>query len=130
MSDVSRSYPTANAPVAISPGAANGMSNNNSNNTNKSSLFVGDLSIFCNEQELQEEFSKYGEVVEIKIMKSEETNRNLCYGFIKFSNPISAKNALDNLDGKVLRGRRMRFLLLFPYPQNKSICSFQPPSTE
>ncbi len=80
----------------------------NSSASNKSSLFVGDLSIFCTENELKDEFSRYGEVTEIKIMKSEETNRNLCYGFIKFSNPLFAKAALENLDGKVLRGRRMR----------------------
>lgn len=85
-----------------------GGNNNNSNNNGKSSLFVGDLSIFCSEQDLEKAFSPFGTLLEIKIMRSEETSRNLSYGFIKFAAPNSAKMAMDQLNGVMLCGRQMR----------------------
>jgi RNA recognition motif-containing protein len=74
----------------------------------KTTLFVGDLAIFCTESDLEKTFSPFGDIVEIKIMKSEETNRNLSYGFIKFVNSASAKEAMAKLDGKILCGRPLR----------------------
>jgi heterogeneous nuclear ribonucleoprotein A1/A3 len=74
----------------------------------KNSLFIGDLAIFCTEDDLREAFSCYGDVLEVKIMKSEETSRNLSYGFVKFSNANDAQNAMENLHGVLLCGRPMR----------------------
>eukprot|EP01031_Cornospumella_fuschlensis_P037279 gene37279-45263_t len=54
-------------------------------NPSRSTLFIGDLSIFCEDADIHRAFSPYGQIVEIKIMRSEETNRNLSYGFIKFA---------------------------------------------
>lgn len=78
------------------------------NNNGKSSLFIGDLAIFCSEVEIEEAFAPYGEIQEIKIMRSEETSRNLSYGFIKFSNAQSAKRAMAELNGVILCGRPLR----------------------
>lgn len=74
----------------------------------KSSLFIGDLAIFCSERDIEEAFAPYGEIQEIKIMRSEETSRNLSYGFIKFSTPQSAKIAMNQLNGVILCGRPLR----------------------
>lgn len=82
--------------------------NNPANAANKSSLFVGDLAIFCTEMDLLKTFEPYGQILEIKIMKSEETSRNLSYGFIKFSEPASAKIAMEELNGLLLCGRPLR----------------------
>lgn len=75
---------------------------------NKSTLFLGDLSAFCSEQDIYNFFVPYGEITEIKIMRSEETHRNLSYGFIKFANPACAKRALNGLDGVLFCGRHLR----------------------
>jgi RNA recognition motif-containing protein len=77
-------------------------------NSNKTTLFLGDLSAFCSERDIHEIFSPYGEVLEIKIMRSEETNRNLSYGFIKFATHNSAKRALNGLHGVLFCGRNLR----------------------
>lgn len=77
-------------------------------NASKSSLFVGDLSIFCDELDLKQAYEPYGEILEAKIMRCEETNKNLCYGFVKFSNSSSAIAAMKELNGKLLCGRPMR----------------------
>ena len=78
----------------------------------KSSLFIGDLAIFCSEREIEDAFSPYGEIQEIKIMRSEETSRNLSYGFIKFSSAQAAKRAMTELNGVILCGRPLRFVFL------------------
>jgi RNA recognition motif-containing protein len=75
---------------------------------NKSTLFLGDLSTFCTEKDIHDVFSQFGEVVEIKIMRSEETLRNLSYGFLKFANPANAKKAMNALDGSLFCGRHLR----------------------
>ena len=74
----------------------------------KTTLFLGDLSTFCTEQDIHEAFSVYGEILEIKIMRSEVTLRNLSYGFIKFFHPAAAKRALQALDGILFCGRHLR----------------------
>jgi RNA recognition motif-containing protein len=79
------------------------------NNNGKSSLFIGDLAIFCSEREIEDAFSPYGEIQEIKIMRSEETSRNLSYGFIKYSSAQAAKRAMTELNGVILCGRPLRY---------------------
>ena len=74
----------------------------------KTTLFVGDLSIFCSEAEIAQMFRPFGEIIEIKIMKSEETSQHLSYGFIKFGTIASAQSAMDSLNGVILCGRPMR----------------------
>jgi RNA-binding protein 39 len=78
------------------------------NPNGKSSLFIGDLAIFCSERDVEEIFAPFGEIQEIKIMRSEETSRNLSYGFIKFSTAQSAKMAMAQLNGVILCGRPLR----------------------
>ncbi len=75
---------------------------------NKTTLFLGDLSAFCTERDIHDIFSPYGDVMEIKIMRSEETHRNLSYGFIKFASHTAAKKALNGLNGILFCGRNLR----------------------
>lgn len=72
------------------------------------SLFVGDLSMFCTESILQEVFSHYGDISEVKIIRSEETKRNLFYGFIKFKVSDSAKLAREDMNGRLICGRAVK----------------------
>jgi hypothetical protein len=74
-------------------------------------LFLGDLSILCNEQEIIDAFICFGEIVEVKIKKSEEFRKNLSYGFIKFTTSQAAEKALIDMNGKVLRGRPLRLIV-------------------
>lgn len=74
----------------------------------KSSLFIGDLSIFCTEKDLEDHFSPYGKLVEVKIMKSEDRGRSLSYGFVKFADPSDAARAMAGLQHTLLKGRHLR----------------------
>lgn len=75
----------------------------------KTTLFVGDLATFCREDDIMTTFSPFGEVLEVKIMKSEESHRNLSYGFVKFASAVAAEEAMQRLNGKILCGRPMRY---------------------
>lgn len=73
-----------------------------------SSLFVGDLSIFCTEADLQGVFSQFDIVDDVKIIRCEATHKNLCYGFVKLASQEGAASAMAALDGTLLCGRPLR----------------------
>lgn len=73
------------------------------------SLFVGDLSIFCTEADMQRAFEPFGEIVEVKVMRCDETHKNLCYGFVKYASIENAQTAMDSLKSALLCGRPMRY---------------------
>eukprot|EP01035_Chromulina_nebulosa_P040862 gene40862-55223_t len=74
----------------------------------KCSIFVGNLAIFCTERDMEEAFSPFGQILSISIKCDEETNKNLSYGFVKYSSEISAHQAMKALNGKILCGRPLR----------------------
>ena len=80
------------------------MSNFPSNN----SLFIGDLSKFCTEGHLEDLFSPFGPIVEVKIKRNNTTGKTLSYGFVSFVNDESAVSALAALDGQTFHGRHLR----------------------
>ena len=75
----------------------------------KSSLFIGNLAIFCTEKDIEEAFSPFGLILSISIKCDEETNKNLSYGFIKFATEASAMEAMISLNGQILCGRPLRY---------------------
>ena len=94
----------------VDPTTGNQVNNNGEDNAQHGSLFVGDLSIFCTEADMQESFQSFGEIVEVKVMRCDETHKNLCYGFVKFSNQEDAQRAMDSLNSALLCGRPMRYI--------------------
>ncbi|KAK9926121.1 hypothetical protein M0R45_023367 [Rubus argutus] len=73
-----------------------------------SKLFVGGVSFQTDEQSLKEEFSKYGEVLDARIITDRETGRSRGFGFITFNSSEEASSAIQALDGQELHGRRVR----------------------
>lgn len=73
------------------------------------SLFVGDLSISCNEDDLYKLFASYGTILEIRIKRNQNNTRSLQYGFIDFSKEKSAISAMNYLNGVVFKGRPLKY---------------------
>jgi len=65
-------------------------------------LYVGNLTYSVSENQLQEVFSAYGEVVSVKVLDRKG------FGFVEMSTPEQAKAAMDALNGTVLEGRTMK----------------------
>ncbi len=72
-------------------------------------LFVGDLSIYCSREDLENVFSRFGSIKDIRIKRDEETGKNLSYGFVEFEHVSCAADALQHMNGYVLCGRPLRF---------------------
>ncbi|KAK5846300.1 glycine-rich RNA-binding protein 4, mitochondrial-like [Gossypium arboreum] len=73
-----------------------------------SKLFVGGISFQTDDQSLKEAFSKYGEVVEARVIVDRETGRSRGFGFITYTSTEDASSALQALDGQILHGRQVR----------------------
>ncbi|KAF6173226.1 hypothetical protein GIB67_026921 [Kingdonia uniflora] len=71
-------------------------------------LFVGGLSWSVDEKSLNDAFSSFGEVVEVKIIYDKDSGRSRGFGFVNFTKEDDASSAKDAMDGKALLGRPLR----------------------
>ncbi len=73
-------------------------------------LFLGDLSVICDEINLSQLFSRFGGVESVQLKKSDRDPQraHLGFGFIKFANRDSAERALQEMNGYFFLGRAMR----------------------
>ena len=74
----------------------------------KATIFVGDLSRFCSDEDITSLFLPYGRVLETKIMRNPVTGISLGYGFLIMGSAESATLAMQCLHGIQLRGRPLR----------------------
>lgn len=78
--------------------------------TTPGTVFVGNLSFFCNETHLRELVSTFGDVREVEVVRSRNGN-SLLYGFVDFANPVDGENAVQSLHRTLFMGRRIRYVL-------------------
>jgi RNA recognition motif-containing protein len=71
------------------------------------SLFLGDLSFYCHEDDIRAAFQVFGELTEARIMRKYD-GRSLGYGFVTFKERYNAMRAMDALAGKLLIGRKLK----------------------
>lgn len=77
----------------------------------KETLFVGDLSFFCSDEDLSRTFSPFGPLGSASVRKS-KANEPLHYGFVEV--PVeNVEKAIESLNGTVLLGRRLRYSCMF-----------------
>ncbi|KAG9154878.1 hypothetical protein Leryth_026110 [Lithospermum erythrorhizon] len=62
------------------------------------------------EEELEEHFSKFGDISEVHIVVDKETKRSKGIGYIRFSFPESTKRALEELDNSIFQGRLLHVM--------------------
>ncbi len=71
-------------------------------------LFVGNLSYFCNEEELCDLFNQYGTVVHARIIRSDDKTRSLMYGFVLMATKQEMDGISQLLNGHLFMGRHLR----------------------
>jgi RNA recognition motif-containing protein len=67
-----------------------------------SKLYVGNLTYSVTEEQLEELFSNYGDVKEVRIIERKG------FGFVEMSSPEEAEKAKEALNETVFEGRTMR----------------------
>ena len=70
-------------------------------------LYVGNIAWTVSESELKDAFAKFGAVEEAVIITDRETGRSKGFGFVTFSSDEEANEAVEEMNGKDLGGRRL-----------------------
>ena len=71
-------------------------------------LFVGGLEWGIGDLDLKEAFTKFGTVVDAKVIVDRETGRSRGFGFVTFGDADDADDARTEMDGASLSGRTVR----------------------
>jgi RNA recognition motif-containing protein len=68
-------------------------------------IFVGNLSFETTDDDLRTEFSAFGELSSVTVLKDKFTNKSRGFGFVEMPNQEEAKKAVEALNGKSINGR-------------------------
>lgn len=71
-------------------------------------LFVGGLSWDTTDDGLREAFSRFGNVIEAKVVTDRETGRSRGFGFVGYQDAADGAAAQQAMDGASLDGRSIR----------------------
>jgi len=68
-------------------------------------IYVGSLSYEVTEEDLQEAFGNYGEVVSAKVITDQYSGKSKGFGFVEMPTRKEAEAAIENLNNSELKGR-------------------------
>ena len=71
-------------------------------------IYVGNLSYEITDENLQELFEEFGEVVSSKVISDRYTGRSKGFGFVEMSNDSDADSAIQQLNGTEVKGRNIK----------------------
>ena len=70
-------------------------------------LYVGNLSYSVDNAQLEEMFSKYGQVRSAEVIQDRDTGRSKGFGFVEMGDDNAAREATEGLNGRELDGRML-----------------------
>ena len=71
-------------------------------------IYVGNLAYGLTEEAMRDAFAVHGQVDSARIIKDRETGQSKGFGFVEMPNQAEAENAIKELDGADLGGRKIR----------------------
>ena len=71
-------------------------------------LYIGNLNFDLGDEELEEAFSGFGNIVSAVVIKDRSSGRSKGFGFVEFAQEADAKKAMDAMNGKELSGRALK----------------------
>lgn len=80
-------------------------------------IYAGNLSYSVTDEDLKEIFGTYGEVSRANVISDRETGRSKGFGFVEMPVDAEAKQAIDSLNGKDLKGRNINVNEARPRPE-------------
>lgn len=87
-------------------------------------VYVGNLSFTMSDEDLKSEFSAFGEITEVTIIKDKFTGRSKGFGFITFKNSADAEKAIADMNGKDVQGRQLKVSEAKPMSEDRPRRSF------
>ncbi len=70
-------------------------------------LYVGGLSFNTTEDQVREEFAKFGAVESAAVIRDRYSDRSRGFGFVEMSSDSEADEAIKGLNGTMLDGRQL-----------------------
>ena len=70
-------------------------------------IYVGNLSYEVTEEDLQQAFEAFGQVESVNIIKDKFSGRSKGFGFVEMPDKANAQSAINELNGKELKGRTL-----------------------
>jgi CUG-BP- and ETR3-like factor len=74
-------------------------------------LFIFHLPNEWADEDLEQNFAPFGEVVSARIMTDKESGRSRGFGFVSYDNPQSALAAVKGMNGFSVLGKRLKVQL-------------------
>ncbi len=71
-------------------------------------IYIGNLSYSTSEDTLKNQFSQFGEVLSVSIIKDSATNKSKGFGFVEMTDDVAAENAISTLNQIEIDNRRVR----------------------
>jgi RNA recognition motif-containing protein len=90
-------------------------------------IYVGNLSYDINEDELQQEFSGFGEVTSVTIPRDKPGGRSKGFGFVDMPTQAEAEAAIAAMNGKSVKGRPVTVSEARPRPEGGGGGERRPP---
>jgi len=75
---------------------------------NSVSLFVRNVSDECRQEDLKDEFSRYGEVSDVYIPLDYYSKRPRGFAYVQFEHVRDAEDAVDRMDQKMIMGKKLQ----------------------
>ena len=70
-------------------------------------IYVGSLSYKATEEDLKKEFEGFGQVESVNIIKDRYSGESRGFGFVEMLNKDEAQPAIEGLNGRELKGRKI-----------------------
>jgi len=83
-------------------------------------LFVVKLPEDFTDKELFETFTPFGTVIRCQITTDKVTGESKGFGFVSFNSPEEAGAAVDNMNGAMVKGRRLKVEFSKDNPSNSN----------
>ncbi len=70
-------------------------------------LYVGNLPYSVRDNDLEQAFSQFGQVVSARVMMERDTGRSKGFGFVEMGSDDEAQTAINGMNGQPLGGRNV-----------------------
>jgi RNA recognition motif-containing protein len=70
-------------------------------------IYVGNLLFDVTEDELKEAFGQFGEITEVRLIMDKYSGKSKGFGFIEMPSKEEAEKAIEEMNGKEMKGRAM-----------------------
>ena len=70
-------------------------------------IYVGNLAYSVSNQDLTKAFRRHGDVVDVRIIRNKANGKSKGYGFVEMADRQSADDAISEMNGAEVKGRRI-----------------------